>query len=102
MNNNYYGQLAAVANAAAMAINSYEGKKAVTLPTGEKAINNDDAWIIIGEDEPIVRDKREQRIRETYKNEGKEYPEEESTDYFLLDKWEYEEICTYADELLGL
>lgn len=102
MNNNYYGQLAAVANAAAMAINSYEGKKAVTLPTGEKAIDNDDAWIIIGEDEPIVRDKREQRIRETYKNEGKEYPEEESTDYFLLDKWEYEEICTYADELLGL
>lgn len=102
MNNNYYGQLAAVANAAAMAINSYEGKKAVTLPTGEKAIDNDDAWIIIGEDEPIVRDKREQRIRETYKNEGKEYPEEESTDYFLLDKWEYEEICTYADEVLGL
>lgn len=102
MNNNYYGQLAAVANAAIIAINNYEGDKVVTLPTGEKALDLDDAWMIIGGDEPIVRDKREQRIREVYMKEGGEYPEEKSTDFFVLDSWSYDDICTYADELLGL
>jgi len=101
-NHNYYGQLAEVANSAAMAINSYDGEKVVTLATGEKAIDNDDAWMIIQGDEPIIRDKREQRIREAYKNEGSEYPEEKSSDYFILDKWSYEDICTYADELYGI
>ena len=98
----YTSRLAEVANSAIIDINNYKGKKAVTLPTGEKAIDNDDAWLIIGGAEPIIRDKREQRIRETYKKEGREYPERESSDYFILDKWEYEEICAYADKLFGL
>lgn len=102
MNNNYYGQLAEIANKALMAINNYDGEKAVTLATGEKALDLDDAWMIIGGDEPIVRDKREQRIRETYMKEGGEYPEEHSTDFFVLDTWSYDDICSYADILLGL
>ena len=97
MNNNYYGQLANVANSAAMAINGYTGEKSIILPTGERAIDNDDAWLIIGGDEPILRDKREQRLRE----KGL-LKEEDSTDFFILDKWDYEDICTYADCLLGL
>ena len=98
----YTSRLAEVANSAIIDINNYEGKKAVMLPTGEKAIDNDDAWLIIGGAEPILRDKREQRIREAYKHEGKEYPEIESSDYFILDKWEYEEICAFADKLFDL
>ena len=44
-------------------INNYNGPKAVTLKTGEKAIDNDDAWIIIGREEklPLLRHKKEQR-----------------------------------------
>ena len=94
--------MAEVANDAAIAINSYDGDKAVTLPTGEKAIDNDDAYIIINGDEPIIRDKREQRVRETYMNEGKEYPDTESHEEFMLDAWTYEDICVFADELLGI
>ena len=50
MNHNFFGQLAEVANDAAIAISTYKGKKVKTLATGEKAIDNDDAWIIIGGD----------------------------------------------------
>lgn len=101
MRKTYLDQLADVANNALYDINDYEGEKAVTLPTGERAIDNDDAWIIIGGDEPIVRDKREQRIREKYASEGREYPDNESTDFFILDKWDYESICEFADNLFN-
>lgn len=80
-------------------INNYNGSKVVTLKTGEKAIDNDDAWIIIGGDEPIIRDKRDQRIRETYLKEGEEYPETMSPDNYLIDDWDYETIFEFADRL---
>ena len=102
MNHNFFGQLAEVANDAAIAISTYKGKKVKTLATGEKAIDNDDAWIIIGGDEPIIRDKREQRIRETYLKEGGMYDERESSDESILDAWDYDDICIFADELLGI
>lgn len=95
-------KLSEVANDAAIAINIYDGEKAITLPTGEKAIDNDDAYIIIGGQEPIIRDKREQRVRETYLSEGREYPDTESHEEFMLDAWSYEEICGYADDLFDL
>ena len=98
----YTSRLAEIANDAIIAINTYKGEKVVTLPTGEKAIDNDDAWIIIGGDEPIIRDKREQRVRETYKSEGREYPDTESHQEFMLDAWDYDDICAYADELFDL
>lgn len=98
----YTSRLAEVANSAIIDINNYEGEKAVTLPTGERAIDYDDAWLIIGGAEPILRDKREQRIRDFYKEKGKKYPETASADYFILDKWEYEEICAFADKLFGI
>lgn len=98
---NFTSQLADVVFLALRAINDYDGEKAVTLPTGEKAIDNDDAWIIINrEDEPICRDKREQRVRETYAKEGREYDDGNSTDCYLLDNWTYEDICDFADRLL--
>lgn len=95
-------KLSEIANDAAIAINTYDGEKAITLPTGEKAIDNDDAYIIIGGQEPIIRDKREQRVRETYLSEGREYPDTESHEEFMLDAWSCEEICGYADDLLNL
>ena len=95
-------KLSEVANDAAIAINTYDGEKAITLSTGEKAIDNDDAYIIIGGQEPIIRDKREQRVRETYLSEGREYPDTESHEEFMLDAWTYEQICGYADDLYGL
>jgi hypothetical protein len=98
----YTSRLAGAACDAAIAINLYDGEKAITLPTGEKAIDNDDAYIIIGGQEPIIRDKREQRVRETYLSEGREYPDTESHEEFMLDAWSCEEICGYADDLLNL
>lgn len=98
----YTSRLAGVAVDATIAINLYDGEKAITLPTGEKAIDNDDAYIIIGGQEPIIRDKREQRVRETYLSEGREYPDTESHEEFMLDAWSCEEICGYADDLLNL
>lgn len=80
-------------------INNYKGNKVVTLKTDEKAIDNDDAWIIIGGDGPIIRDKRDQRIREAYLKEGGEYPETMSSDSHILDDWDYETILEFADKL---
>ena len=104
MNHNYYGRLAELVGEATIAINNYNGEKAITLPTGERALDNDDSLIIIGtpNGEPIIRDKREQKIREVYMQEGKEYPEEHCTDVFLGDSWDEGEICSYADQLLGI
>ena len=103
MNHNYIGQLEQVAESAAMAINNYDGDKVVILPSGEKAIDNDDAWILIGREEgAVVRDKREQRIRDTYRKEGLEYPEHESSDEVIINDWDYETICGFADILLGI
>ena len=100
MKQTFYSRLAEVANDAALTIDSYNGRKAITLPTGEKAIDNDDAYIIIGAGEPIIRDKREQRVRETYMSEGKEYPDTESHEEYMLDAWDYDAICDFADGLV--
>ena len=96
MSYKFYTKLNKVVREALNAINTYNGKKATTLPTGEKAIDNDDAWLIIGGEEPILRDKREQRLRE----KGK-FNEEDSTDVYISDSWSYEDICVYADKLVG-
>jgi hypothetical protein len=95
----FYNRFATLVKDACAAINNYHGEKVVNLATGEKAINNDDAWIILGGDEPIIRDKREQRIRETYAKEGKKYPENQSSDKLLLDSFDYDELCVFADNL---
>jgi hypothetical protein len=94
-----------VAHEALDYIQNYDGEKAITLPTGEKAIDNDDAYVIIGDEEvgePYLRDKREQRIREVYKKEGKEFPDEANSDVYLLDAWDYFPVCEFADKLLGI
>lgn len=43
-------------------VNDPEGKNTITLSTGEKALNADDAWLIIAQEngQPYLRDKRYQ------------------------------------------
>jgi hypothetical protein len=86
--------------AAIAAINSYQGPGRVRLATGEHAIDNDDAWIILREDpdeSPLCRDKREQRLRE---KEGDAH-KIEWEDYRIRERWSAETVCRYADQLLA-
>lgn len=59
-------------------INDYRGPRAVTLPTGDLAIDNDDAWLLIGRGDgiPVLRDKRDQRLIEKGMDPGEadDYP----------------------------
>lgn len=86
--------------AAIAAINSYQGPGRVRLATGEHAIDNDDAWIILRDvpgESPLCRDKREQRLRE---KEGDAH-EIEWEDYRISERWPAETVCQYADRLLA-
>ena len=80
-------------------INSYDGKNAVILPTGEKAIDFDDAWLLIGlkTGMPMIRDKRDQRILESVRGTDEAYQFEDDR---LVDNFEVSEICEIADKLL--
>lgn len=93
----YLGNLARTAYEAVKAINEYKGDKLVTLSTGEVAIDNDDAWVVVnvrdGFGEPFIRDKRAQRMLD----DGKVSDIYE--DVLLFDTWGYEEICEFADNL---
>lgn len=93
----YLGNLAKAAYQAVKAINDYKGSKLVTLSTGEVAIDNDDAWIVVnvrnGFGEPFIRDKRAQRMLD--KGEVSDMYD----DVLLFDTWGYEEICEFADSL---
>ena len=100
-----YGQrLANVANEALMVINAYDGKRAEKSVTGETIIkykhNNVNVIIVIGGNEPIIRDCVEHRMREDSVVNKWKFLEEHSTDVFMLDEWSYEDICSLADELL--
>ena len=87
----FYGKLAKIAYDALLSLKDYNGEKLVTLPTGEKAIDNDDSWIIVSghedTDEPVLRGKK------ATDNNG---------DELIFDIWSYEDICAYADNLLNL
>lgn len=85
MNNNFYGRLALVAEDAVTAICEYDGEKIITLPTGEKAIDHGNEWLVITNDGVMVR--------------SKELP---GLDEDILDLWDYERICSFADELLSI
>ncbi len=96
-------KLETLKNEAVDFINNYRGPETVTLPTGETALDNDDAWIIIGGDTPIVRDKRDQRIREKYFNKKKPYPENSSfatpEDIEMQEEWDTDSIFELADRI---
>lgn len=86
----FVAKLANVAWDANLSIMQYKGKRLKTLPTGEKAIDNDDAWIIIAghedtDDEPVLRDKRAKDNR---------------NDVYLYEEWDYMTICEFADSLM--
>ena len=74
------------------AINTYNGPKARTLPTGEKAIDMDDSWLVIGNGNPFLRNKRDQRLHEA----GKEPCWEDQP---IAESWSCGEICRLADNL---
>lgn len=80
-------------------INSYNGKNVVTLSTGEKALDFDDAWLLIGlkTGMPMIRDKRDQRILESVRGTEEAYQFEDDR---LVDNFEVSEICEIADKLL--
>lgn len=68
--------------------------RSIILPTREQAINCDDAWLIIGDGEPRLRDKRDQRILEKdpgYRGNFTETP---------LSSWPPADIVALADEIL--
>jgi len=101
----YAERLSSVANEAAMVINAYKGKRVVHSPTGEDYIHcthkDNHVFVVIGGNEPIIRNCVEQKIREDYANRKVEFDDKFSTDTFMLDDWDYEEICSLADELMA-
>lgn len=104
MRQSFTRRLGTLLRDAVAAINAYDGPLSVTLATGERAVDNDDAWLILQDDpaaSPLVRDKREQRIRERCAREGIAFTAAESTDYAISERWPVEDVCAYADRLTG-
>ena len=73
-------------------IDTYDGPKTVPLPTGGKAIDMDDAWLLIGKGSPALRHKKDQRAIE----KGREPSWE---DVPLGDIWSTGALCDLADRL---
>ena len=100
---NYVAKIAEIANKAAMDINSYKGSRAEQCATGETIIKhrhkNVSVVIVIGGNEPIVRDCVEHKMREDSAVNGWKFADNYSRDVFMLDAWSYEDICQLADEL---
>lgn len=86
----------ALLNEALGFINDYEGLKTIQLPTGETALDFDDAYLILRQSDgvPVLRHKREQHSREKGHEPGavfEDIPITKSQDFGF--------ICMYADEL---
>ena len=92
--NSFEGCLQEAVKAALKTINEHNVH--IILPTGDRAIDNDDAWILIGQDdgEPVLRNKKEQRRLEAGLAPG--YYEDKK----LSEAFEHLEICKLADRLL--
>lgn len=77
-------------------INVYDGKRLTTLSTGEKAIDWDDAWLIVQtkDNQPRLRDKRSQRIYE------KTHNIEDIADDKFISEIDTDILVEYADELI--
>ena len=76
-NKAYKGQTQELLYKALGVINNYKGDKLVKLPSGEKAVDFDDAWIIIRKEGSFLRDKRLQRMydpkdKASFKKKSKE------------------------------
>lgn len=93
MKKNFTQRLASLSGEALRAINS-TNVGTLVLATGEKAVDNDDAWLIIGRPDgvPVLRNKKEQRRIEVGLKPG----------YFPdvpLSGRSVEDICELADRL---
>ena len=82
----------AVKNCVLKAIDRYTGPKAVTLPGNRKAVDLDDSWVLIGDGNPRLRNKKDQRLIE----KGLQ----PSWDDKPLSSIPLEELCTLADNLI--
>lgn len=92
----YSSRLKAVVDDALKAIDTYSGPKAVTLATGEKALDMDDAWLLIGKGKPVLRNKKDQHLIEHGEAQNWEDEPFGGSDYsFPLD------VCAFADRLYG-
>lgn len=57
--NAYASQTKGLLKQALGVINNYSGDKLVTLPSGEKAVDLDESWVIINKEGSFLRDKRD-------------------------------------------
>ena len=95
MKRKYQNKLAKLAKEALDSIFNYNGIKVINLPTGERAIDFDDSYIIIksiGYTEPVFRWKKEQWSLNNGKKEKAEYDAR-------LSELPIDEICKIADNL---
>ena len=94
MKKNFTQRLKKLTEEALRAINDCNAQ--AILSTGEPAVDNDDAWIVIGRADgiPVLRNKKEQRRIDNGYEKGY-FPDEP------LSKWEPGDICALADKLLG-
>lgn len=77
-------------------IDKYKGKLSGVLSSGQRYIDNDDALILIGNGNPMLRDKRDQRLV----NDG--YKKEKNCDDEPLSKaFEPTQIISLADRLVA-
>ncbi len=72
-------------------INNYSGSRLVTLGTGEKAIDNDDSYIVITPEGPKLRDKRSDNDRN----------DKDISSIPMRKTSEVEDILALADSLLN-
>lgn len=91
MKGKFSDRLSALIRDAVASIDNYDGPKAVTLTTGEKAIDMDDAWLITGKGTPVIRHKKDQAAIEGGR--------EPSWGDKPLSGWSPEDIASLADKL---
>lgn len=77
-------------------INAYDGPKRIQLSTAEYAVDCDDAWLIIGDGQPRLRDKRDQRIMEKDPSWAKESFNEDMEDF--LEDYNIEDLIRFGEE----
>ena len=89
----FEGCLKALLSEALQSINKHPIN--ITLPTGDRAIDFDDAWLLIDrpDGEPVLRNKKEQRLIEASEKPGTY----EDTKFSKVN--DPEDICRLADKL---
>ena len=80
-------------------IDSYDGPKRIELKTAEKAVDWDDAYLIIGDGQPRLRDKRDQRLMEKDPAWAKETFNEEMEKY--IEDFDVETVAEIVEKIFA-